>query len=334
MNTPQQTIKTWIIVGLVFAGLYSALSAVSAFPVLATVAFAVIALLFWTGTFLGDAGFHRTAWITYLIGGILALPPGIVMIIASGKIRRAAGAPEIQNAAPTGLSAFARVTGSLFTPKKALADVAGKPNWVAPLVLLTVLSLLVTGLLMQKMDWGSYMRLKGEENPRFAQMSEAQKTDALATQEKYVPVFVWGAGLLVPGIYVLLLVLIYWGAFRLFSGADVRFGAAFGIGAHAFLPSALASLLAVVTLALKSRGDVDPERLLATNVGAFLPTDVPKWLQTLGGSLDLFMVWVLALFAVGFAAASPKKVKTGTAFIVVFGLWGVWVLGKVAWAAL
>ncbi|MFI5110849.1 MAG: YIP1 family protein [Terriglobales bacterium] len=236
--------------------------------------------------------------------------------------------------APAPMSALARLTGVLFSPKQTFADIARKPSWVVPILLLTVLSLAVTALLMQKMDWGSFIRQKAEENPQFAQMSEEQKTSRLEVSEKITPVIVWVAGLAGPGIGALIIVLIYWGAFRLFCSADVRFGAAFGIGAHAFVPSAVASLLALVTLALKSRGDVDPERLLATNVGAFLPTDAPKWLQTLGSSLDVFMIWILALFAVGFVTASPKKVKMGTALIVVFGLWGVWVLGKVAWAAL
>jgi hypothetical protein len=42
----------------------------------------------------------------------------------------------------------------------------------------------------------------------------------------------------------------------------------------------------------------------------------------------------MVLAAIGFSAANPKKIKPAMAYSVVFGLWGVWVLAKVAWAAL
>jgi hypothetical protein len=40
----------------------------------------------------------------------------------------------------------------------------------------------------------------------------------------------------------------------------------------------------------------------------------------------------MALVVIGFSAAGPKKIKPAGAFLTVFGLWAVWVLGKVAWA--
>ncbi len=74
--------------------------------------------------------------------------------------------------------------------------------------------------------------------------------------------------------------------------------------------------------------------MLATNVGAFLADDAPKWLQSLGSSLEIFWIWFLVLLAVGFAASNPKKINPGSAFGVVFGLWLLWVLIKVGWAAM
>jgi hypothetical protein len=42
----------------------------------------------------------------------------------------------------------------------------------------------------------------------------------------------------------------------------------------------------------------------------------------------------MALLAIGFAAANPKKISKGGAFGVVLGVWAVWVLVKVCWAAI
>jgi hypothetical protein len=83
---------------------------------------------------------------------------------------------------------------------------------------------------------------------------------------------------------------------------------------------------------IKPHGDVDPEHFLASNFAAFLPDDAPKWLAALGQSRELFWIWTMALVAVGFSAASPKKIKPAGAFLTVFGLWAVGVLGRVAWA--
>jgi hypothetical protein len=116
--------------------------------------------------------------------------------------------------------------------------------------------------------------------------------------------------------------------------ACATYSQAFAITTHAFLPTAVSSVLALIILPLKTYGDVDPERLVATSLKAFLPDDAPKVLAALGSSLELFWIWVLVLIAIGFAAANPKKIKLGASLGIVFGLWAIWVLGKVAWASL
>jgi hypothetical protein len=42
----------------------------------------------------------------------------------------------------------------------------------------------------------------------------------------------------------------------------------------------------------------------------------------------------MALLAIGFAAANPKKISKAGAYGVVFGVWGVYVLVKVMWAVI
>ncbi len=96
-------------------------------------------------------------------------------------------------------------------------------------------------------------------------------------EAKYAPMFAYAIGLVGSTIVALILSGVYLGAFNLFAGAGLRFGQSFGITSHALMPSVIASVLAIVTMLLKSRGDVDPERLLASNVAALLPSDVPRW---------------------------------------------------------
>jgi hypothetical protein len=192
----------------------------------------------------------------------------------------------------------------------------------------------VGAMLNTKMNWGDYIRHKAEESPRFAQLSEERKDQALAPQIKFWSKFSYCVGAVGVPILALFFGFLYWAAFNLFSGAGLRFATAFAITVHAYLPSVIQSILAMIILPLKSVGDVDPESIVATNVKAFLSDDAPKWLAALGSSLDLFWIWFMVLAAIGFAAANPKKIKSGTAYSVVVGLWGVWVLAKVVWAAI
>jgi hypothetical protein len=242
----------------------------------------------------------------------------------------AAPVPEAQPS----INPFGRIVGVFFSPKKTFAQIAERPSWLVPLLLMAILGTAVGAMLNTKMNWGDYIRHKAEENQRFAQLSEEQKDQALAPQVKFWSKFSYGIGAVGVPISALLFALIYWGAFNLFTGAGLRYGSAFGIAAHAFLPTVIQNILAMIILPLKNYGDVNPESIVATNVKAFLGEDAPKWLQALGSSLDLFWIWFMVLAAIGFAAANPKKIKTGTAISIVFGLWGVWVLAKVAWAAI
>ena len=105
-----------------------------------------------------------------------------------------------------------------------------------------------------------------------------------------------------------------------------------GAVSHAFVPLIISSLLAIIILLIKPHSDVDPEHFLASNLGAFLPDEASKPLVALGQSLELFWIWTLALVALGFSAASPKKIKPAGAFLTVYGMRAVWVLGKVPWA--
>jgi hypothetical protein len=87
-------------------------------------------------------------------------------------------------------------------------------------------------------------------------------------------------------------------------------------------------LLAIVVVLLKDPADVDLNNPLAADVGAFLPTGTAKWLVAMCHSLDIFSIWVLCLFALGFSAVSPKKLKFGGALVWVVAIWLVYVLAK------
>ncbi len=228
---------------------------------------------------------------------------------------------------------FGRIVGVFFNPKETLADVAQRPSWLFPIIVLTVFSICVSVLMNQKIDWDSYIRTQAERSPRFEQLSEEQKQGALGPQVKIAYYVTYAAGVLGPGIFALILTLVYWGAFNGMAGAGLRFGQAYGIVAHASMPSAIASILILVTLGLRPYGESTPENMLASSLFTFLPGDASRWLQSLGGSVELFWIWTMILFAIGFSAANPKKVSFGKGLTFVVSIWILYVAVKVGFAA-
>jgi Yip1-like protein len=240
--------------------------------------------------------------------------------------------PESQPTGQPETGALARMTGVIVSPTRTFGEIARRPTWVVPFLTLCVLSIVVSGLLAQKTDWRSFFERQMSKNSRFDQMPQEQKDNILEKQVLYGPKFAFAVGVIFTPIFVLFITLVYWGAFNLFNGAALTFMQAFGLVSHAFVPLIISSILAIIILVTKPHGEVDPEHFLASNVGAFLPDDAPKPLVALGQSLELFWIWTMALVAFGFSAASPKKIKPAGAFLTVYGIWAVWVLGKVAWA--
>ena len=239
--------------------------------------------------------------------------------------------PEPQPAAPES-SAVSRMTGVIFAPTKTFTEIARRPTWAAPFIITCLLSIVVSSLIAQKTDWRGFFERQMSKNSRTEQMPQEQKDRIMESQVKYGPKIAFAFGLIITAFLMLFLTLIYWGAFNLFTGAGLDFKTSFGIVTHACVPWIISSILAIIILLIKRSGDVDPEHFLASNLAAFLPDDAPPWLESLGQSMELFWIWAMALIAIGFSAANPKKIKPAGAFLTVFGIWAVWVMGRVAWA--
>jgi len=231
------------------------------------------------------------------------------------------------------MSGIARAFGVLFNPTATFEDIARKPSWIVPVVLLTILSIGVGYLMSKKVDWPGFIRAQSEKSASFQQLSEDQKQQRVEIGAKFAPAAAWGFAICGTILLVMILTLIYWAAFNVLSGAQLRFSLPLGIVSHSFMPSLFAAILLIIVLSMKSFGDVNPNTMLASNLAAYLPGDSPNWMVSLGQSLDVFWFWTLILMALGFRAANPRKIKTGSAFGIVIGLWALYVLVKVGLSA-
>lgn len=238
-------------------------------------------------------------------------------------------APETPAAA---ISPFGRVIGIFFSPRPTFEDIVRKPSWVLPVVLSTVLGLLVSVAINQRISWRDFINQQIERSPQAAQLSSEQKQQRIEAGAKFAPISTYVFGSLGPVVAALIVGLIMWGAYSLLGGISTNFSTAFGITAHAFLTGLVSSPLFILILYLKPYGTADLENPLATNLAAFLPEESAKWLIALTKSFDIFVFWTLILLAVGFAAVNPKKLKGAKSYTVAFSVWAVYVLCRVGWA--
>ena len=239
--------------------------------------------------------------------------------------------PVAAQEAPGPINHAGRLLGVFFSPKATFEDIARRPSWILPVVVMSILGLAVAFVMNQKIDWRDVAAKRIEESPRAASLSADQKEQQIAMSAKVSPAFAYGFGVAWPVLQALAVGGIFLLAYNLMGGAGARFGTSLGITAHAYYPWILYSLLFILILYLKAPGTVDLENPIATNVGAFLPESTPKALMSLGKSIDIFSVWTLLLVSIGFTAVNPKKLK-GKAFSIAISVWVVWVGLKMAGA--
>jgi hypothetical protein len=237
-------------------------------------------------------------------------------------------APESQQS----IGGFGRVIGVFFSPKATFEDIVRKPSWLLPLALTTILSIVASVAINQRIDWREFMSQQIEKSSRAAQMTPEQKQQQIEGGAKISPIFTYCIGFIGPALITLILALLMWGAFSLLGGASTNFGTAFGITSHAFLTGLVSSPLLILILYLKPYGTVDLDNPIATNLAAFLPADAPKWLVAFGKSVDIFSFWTLILLAIGFTAVNPKKLKGAKPFMIAFSVWAFFMVLRAGWA--
>jgi hypothetical protein len=235
---------------------------------------------------------------------------------------------------PQHIGAFGRIIGAIINPRPTFEDIARKPSWLLPLLLLIILSLSITTIFGKRVGWRAFMEKQLAQNSRVQQLTPEQREQTLETQVKVAPIIGYVFGVIGFPIIALVVAAIFMGIFNATSSAALDLKTSLGVVAHSWMPYVIASLLGILILYLKPPDQIDIQNLVASNAGTFLSSDAPKWLLSLCTSLDLFTFWVLGLMAFAYSAVRPKKIKFGNALTWIVGIWAVFVLVKVGFAAM
>src|SRR5690349_24850575 len=92
--------------------------------------------------------------------------------------------PEAQAQPQALVSPFGRIIGVFFSPKATFEDIARKPSWLAPILLLTAIGLAMNLTLVRKADWRAFAEEQLNNSPRGQQIPPDQKDLAIERTAK------------------------------------------------------------------------------------------------------------------------------------------------------
>jgi hypothetical protein len=227
------------------------------------------------------------------------------------------------------MSEAGRLAGVFFTPFAALSDVARRPRWWIPMIIVGVASILLLVAFSRHVGWERAIVKGVDQSTRTQNLTPQQRRQAIEVGERITPFIAYIA----PFIAALVTVLVA-GVMIFFTnslmGAEISFPSMLGVVGYSGLPPGLVTVaLTVLVMFLKSPDDFDLNNPLAFNVAAFLPDGSARWLIALCSSLDLFSFWRMGLLAIGITAAAPR-IRIGRALLAVVFPWALYVAVKTA----
>jgi len=233
------------------------------------------------------------------------------------------------------MSEFSRITGVFFEPAKTFADIAARPRFLVPLLLLIAMTMTYMLTFSQRVGWERMMRQRFESTPGAAQMTEEQKEQRIAAGARFAPIGGFVGALVGLPVTLLLESAILLGIVAGILSAPVKFKQVFAVVCYSGMVGLISSALSIAVMFLKNPDDFNMQNPLMFNPGAFMdPSSGSKFVHSLASSLDLFSFWTMFLVATGLKAAGGKKLSFGGALTAVIVPWAIYVLGKSAIAGM
>lgn len=231
-----------------------------------------------------------------------------------------------------GGSAAGRLARVFFEPAAVFREIAAAPGWVLVLVALVAVSVAAQFVITPRIDMEATVRHAMEQRGR--ELTDEQLDQAIEGAEKWQgsPI-AKSVGVVAAPIVYLIIAGVYFLGVRA-MGSEVPFKPMFSGVLHASWPPVLtgSALTMIVAVQRQSfRGD-EVEGLVKASAAAFLPESAPAALHAVASAFSLFNVWHWVLLVLAFQ--SVARLDRGKSIGVVAAVWAVWILLKVALAAL
>lgn len=227
-------------------------------------------------------------------------------------------------------SSFSRLVGVLFSPGQTFADIARKPDWAIPALVIVVVFLVAAIAIMPHLDFEGMtrqaMEARGQANAPNAEQG-MRFAIAMAKGIQYmVPFLLIG--------FIAIGALIYWLGVRLVGG-EATYQQVFSVVLYGFMPQVIRQLVKIPIVMSKQTINPRDAETIVRSSGAFLVNfKEHPMLWALLTRLDLFAIWSLILIVIGLAIASRiSKAKAAGVVIVVWSLMTLITLGFTAMGA-
>jgi hypothetical protein len=254
-------------------------------------------------------------------------------------------APSVSNemSEPRRMSPIARLANIFFSPGEVFDDVRRAPgDWWLPLVVGLLIAVGVGFAVQSRLGMTPEKMANAAIEVGLKQQGKTMKDlppdqqGAVETQRKFTEFMIrYGPALAVPfsviyvaigaGLYMLLLLLVQ---------ARTTFARALSVITYSsFASGVVQSLLALVGGMLRNPEDVDVGdyvmkrgQLVATSPAFFVSADLHPVLSTFLSFFDVFSIWYLVLATIGLSLVTQKRLKIGTAAMVVVSPYILWMI--------
>lgn len=246
--------------------------------------------------------------------------------MTTGTAEPYAPAPPVE---PAAKNTFQRIAGVLFAPADTFRDIARKPDIVMPLVILVILGFISAAILVPRMDFEAMMQEQMAQSGR--QMSDADMERAARMGGAFGKVMAFASPILGVAVWAIIAGVLLL-AHRLFGG-EGDFKQAFSTTIYAWIPTSISGI--ILTIVAAAKGEVNPatmNTLVKSNPAFLVEMKDNPILFALLSSLDIFTIWTLILFIIGFSTLA--RVSRGKSAAIVISLWLFTVVVKLGFAAL
>lgn len=223
------------------------------------------------------------------------------------------------------------LTSIFFEPGRVFEAMRARPRFLVVGLILIALTVLVTVLLFQKVDFTEFMRERLANSPQAAQMTEEQKEKTTRLTKialQFLPpislavIFAAGAGLYLLGVMAM--------------GKSITYKQALAVWVYSsFPPGIITGILSIIMIFIKSADQIDLTRpggnLLVTNPSALMGEGTSRMLLAALASFDLLKLYGMFLAALGLRKVA--RLSSGAAWAIVLGIWLLGTLFSVAGAA-
>ena len=235
---------------------------------------------------------------------------------------------ETPKVAGEDMSTPATLTGIFFEPSRVFEALRVRPRFLIAAIILTLLTCSVVVVLYLRVDMGEVIREQMMKSPQAAQLSSDQI-------DQRVRIGKIAGGVIFPALVPISIAAgaaVYLLGVMAFGGT-IGYKESLAVWVYSSLPPGVfATIIAILVLFLKSPEQIDPNRLLVTNPGAFMGSDASPALVSVLTQFDLLKFYGLFLAALGLRKLA--RISSGSAWGVVLSWYVIFAVLRIARAAI